>query len=80
MFLLGHAVAQAVSRLLRTAAARVRVRVEYVGFVVDKAALVQVFSRVLRFSPANHSNDFSIFIITRGWHNTPICGRSAEWT
>jgi hypothetical protein len=32
---------------------------QHVGFVVDKAALGQV-------SPANHSTDFSIIIITRG--------------
>jgi hypothetical protein len=39
-----------------------------------------------RFSPstsvsvANHSTQFSINTITRGWHNRPISGRSAEWT
>jgi hypothetical protein len=39
-----------------------------------------------RFSPstsvslANHSTNFSIIITTRGWHNRPISGRSAEWT
>jgi hypothetical protein len=31
-------------------------------------------------SPANHSSNISIIIITRGWHNRPISGRSAEWT
>jgi hypothetical protein len=32
-------------------------------------------------SPANHhSINFSVIIITRGWHNRPIGGRSAEWT
>jgi hypothetical protein len=32
-------------------------------------------------SPANHhSTNFSIIIITRGWHNRPIGGRSAKWT
>jgi hypothetical protein len=45
-----------------------------VGFVVDKAALGQ------RFSPNHHSTNFSSIIITRGWHNRPIRGRSAEWT
>jgi hypothetical protein len=49
-----------------------------VGFVVVKAALGQVFSVYFGF-PANHSTNFSI-IITRGWHNRPIGGRSAEWT
>jgi hypothetical protein len=39
-----------------------------------------------RFSPstsvslANHSTDFSIIIITRGWHNRQLSGRSVEWT
>jgi hypothetical protein len=50
------------------------------GFVVDKAALGQVFSEYFVF-PANHySTNFSIIIITRGGHNRPIDGRSAEWT
>jgi hypothetical protein len=31
-------------------------------------------------SPTNHSTNFSIIIITRGWHNRPIGGRSGEWT
>jgi hypothetical protein len=35
----GRAIAQAVSRWLPTAAARVRVRVWQVGFVVDKISL-----------------------------------------
>jgi hypothetical protein len=39
----GRAVAQAVSRWLPTAATRVRVWAEYVGFMVVKAALGQVF-------------------------------------
>jgi hypothetical protein len=41
--------AQAVSRWLSTAAARVRVRSCHVGFVVDKVALGYRFLRVLRF-------------------------------
>jgi hypothetical protein len=49
-----------------------------VGFVVDKAALGQVFSST-SVSLANHYTDFSIIIISRGWHNI-IGGRSAEWT
>jgi hypothetical protein len=36
-----------------TAAAWVRAQVNPVGFVVDEAALGQVFLRVLRFSPGN---------------------------
>jgi hypothetical protein len=46
----GRAVAQEASRWLPTAAARVRVRAEHVGFVVDKAALGQVFSEYFGFS------------------------------
>jgi hypothetical protein len=46
---LGSAVAQAVSRWLPTAAARVLVREKHVGFVVDKAALGQVFSKYFGF-------------------------------
>jgi hypothetical protein len=47
---LGRALAQAVSRWLPTAAARVRVRAEHVGFVVDKVALGQVFSEYFGFT------------------------------
>jgi hypothetical protein len=50
-----------------------------VGFVVDKAALGQVFSEYFGF-PCHHSTNFSIIIITRGWDNRSIGGRSAEWT
>jgi hypothetical protein len=46
---LGRAIAQAVSRWLPTAAARVRVRAEHVGFVVDKVALGQVSSEYFGF-------------------------------
>jgi hypothetical protein len=28
----------------------------------------------------HHYTNFSITIITMGWHNRPIGGRSAEWT
>jgi hypothetical protein len=52
---------------------------QHVGFVVDKAALGQVFSEYFGFT-ANHSTDFSIIIITRGLHNRPLSGRSVEWT
>jgi hypothetical protein len=46
----GYAVAHAVSSWLPTAEARVRVRAEHVGFVVDKTALWQVFSEYFGFS------------------------------
>jgi hypothetical protein len=45
---------------------------------VDKAALGQVFSEYFGF-PCQ-STDFSIIIITRGWHNRPLSGRIVEWT
>jgi hypothetical protein len=45
----GRAVAQAVSCWLPTAAARVCVRAEQVGFVVDKAAPGQFFSEYFGF-------------------------------
>jgi hypothetical protein len=38
------------------------------------------FSPSISVSLANHSTNFSIIIITRGWHNRPIGDRSAEWT
>jgi hypothetical protein len=38
------------------------------------------FSPSTSVSPANHSTNFSIIIITRGWHNRPVSGRSVEWT
>jgi hypothetical protein len=64
--LLDRAVAQAVSRWLPIAAARVRVRAEYVWFVVDKQALGKDFSEYFSFFRANHhSTNFSITIITR---------------
>jgi hypothetical protein len=63
--LVGRAIAQAVSRWPLASAARVRTRVNPVGFVVDRVALGQVFLRVLRFSLVNiiptwapHSENF----------------------
>jgi hypothetical protein len=38
------------------------------------------FSPSTSVSSANHSTNFSIIIITRGWHNRPVGGCSAEWT
>jgi hypothetical protein len=45
----GRAIAQAVSHRLPTVAARVRARAGNVGFVVDKVALGQVFSKYFGF-------------------------------
>jgi hypothetical protein len=45
----GRAIAQAASRWLPTAAARVRVLAKHVGFVVHRGALGQVFSEYFGF-------------------------------
>jgi hypothetical protein len=47
---LGRAIAQAVSRRLPTAAARVRARSAHVGFVVDTVVVGQVFYEYFGFS------------------------------
>jgi hypothetical protein len=76
----GRAVAQAVSRWLPTAAARVRVRAGMWGLWWTKRHWGR-FSPSTSVSPASHhSTNFSIIIITLGGHNRPIGGRSAEWT
>jgi hypothetical protein len=51
-----------------------------VGFAVDKVALRQVFSEYFGFPCRSFHQLLSIIIITQGWHNRPINGRSAEWT
>jgi hypothetical protein len=72
----GLTVAQAVSRWLPTAAARVGMW----GLWWTKRHWGR-FSLSTSVSPANHhSTNFSIIIITRGWRSRPIGGRSAEWT
>jgi hypothetical protein len=73
----GRSIAEAVSRWLPTAAARVRARV---WSTVDKVALRQVFSEYFGFPCHLHSTKFSIIIITRGRYNRPFSGRRAEWT
>jgi hypothetical protein len=64
---------------LGSAAARVRVRVGMWGLWSTKRHWGR-FSPSTSVSPANHSTNFSIITITRGWHNRPISGRSTEWT
>jgi hypothetical protein len=51
---LGRAIAEAVSRWLPTAVARVHSRAWQVGFVVDKMALGQVFSEYFGFPCQPH--------------------------
>jgi hypothetical protein len=71
--------AHAVRRWLPTAAARVRFRAAC-GVCGGQSGTGGRFSPSISVSPANNSTNFSIIIITRGWHNRPISGRSAEWT
>jgi hypothetical protein len=49
-----------------------------VAIVVDKAALAQVFSEYFGLPYKSAFHQF-LHHITRGWHNRPIGGRSAEW-
>jgi hypothetical protein len=72
----GRALAQAVSRWLPTAGAWVRVFTGMWGLSWTEAGFFPSTS----VFPVNHSTNFSNIIITRGWHNRPIDGRSAEWT
>jgi hypothetical protein len=55
MYRIGRAIAEAVSRWLPTATARVGDRVWQVGFVVDKVASGQVFSEYCGFPYQNRS-------------------------
>jgi hypothetical protein len=76
----GLDVAEAVSRWLPTAAARVRVRAGMWDLLWIKRHCGK-FSPSISVSPANHhSTNFSVIIITRGWHNRPIGGCSAKCT
>jgi hypothetical protein len=69
--------AQAVSRWLPIAEARVRARVCHVGFVVDKVALGQVFSEYFGFPCPSL---FHQITITRGKYSRSFGGQHAEWT
>jgi hypothetical protein len=70
-FTLCRAVAQAVSRWLPTVAARVRVQAGMWGLWWTKRHWGR-FSPSTSVSLAKHSTDFSIIIITQGWHNRPL--------
>jgi hypothetical protein len=78
----GRAIAQAVSRLLLTAAARVRARVTSCGICGGQNGIGGGFLRVLRFPlpilippTAPYSSS-----IVRGWYNRPVSGRCTKWT
>jgi hypothetical protein len=72
-FIPRRAIAQAVSRWLPTAVARVRARSGHVGFVVDKVALSQVFSGYFGFVCQ------SSFRQILDPHNHPGQVQSANW-
>jgi hypothetical protein len=79
----GRAVAQAVSRRLLTAAARVRSQISLCGICGGLRDTGAGFLRVLRFPliilippTAPHSS----LSIIRCWYNRPISGRRTKWT
>jgi hypothetical protein len=53
---------------------------QHVGVCCGQSGTGAGFPRILRFPLPVIPHKFSIIIITRGWHNRPISGRSAEWT
>jgi hypothetical protein len=76
----GRAIAEAVSRWLPTAAARVQSRVWSSGICGGQSGVGGRFSPTTSVSPAIHSTKFSILTITRARYNRPVSGRRAEWT
>jgi hypothetical protein len=76
----GRAIAQAVSRQLPTAAARVRVRIRPCGICGGQIGTGEGFLRVIRFLlsiriPPIAPQSYIIW----GWYNRPNSGRST-WT
>jgi hypothetical protein len=76
----GRAVAQTLSRWFPYSGGPGSRPSRHVGFVVDKWTLGQIFSEYFDFPANHHFTNFSVIIITRGWHNRAVGGRSAEWT
>jgi hypothetical protein len=78
----GRAIAQALSRRLPTAAARVRAKVRSRGICDGQSGSGAGFLRVLRFPlhiftplTAPHSSS-----VIRSWYNKPLGDRSTKWT
>jgi hypothetical protein len=78
----GRATAQAVSRCLLIAAARVRTRVRSCGICGGQSGTATGFLRVLRFPqpililPTSPHSSY----IVRGWYNRPVSGRRTKWS
>jgi hypothetical protein len=82
IFPIGRAMAQAVSRRLPTATARVRAQVTSCKIYGGKSGTGAGFLLVLRFPlpilippTAPHSSS-----IVWGWYNRPVSGRRTKWT
>jgi hypothetical protein len=78
----GNVIAQAVSRRLPTAAARIRAQLSLCEISGGQSGTGAGFILVLRFLlliiiPPTAPHSFSFI---RGWRNRPICGRRTEWT
>jgi hypothetical protein len=73
----GRAIAQAVSRRLPTAAARVRSQVRSCGICGGQSGTEADFLRVLQFPPTPPHSSSSII---RSWYNRPVSGRCTKWT
>jgi hypothetical protein len=76
----GHAIAEAVSRWLFTAAARVRAQVRSCGICGGQSGtgagfLLRFPLPILNPPSAPHSSS-----IIRGWYNRSISGRRTKWT
>jgi hypothetical protein len=77
---LGRAIAQAVSRWLRTSAVSVRARVRSCRIFGGERDTGAGFLRVLRFPlPILIPPKAPYSSIIRGWYNTPINGRRTKW-
>jgi hypothetical protein len=73
---LGRAIAQAITRWLPTAAARVRARIRSCGICAGQSGTGADFLRVLRFPLLNLIPHH----IIRGWYNRPVSGRRTKST